>query len=307
MRIGYELILGRFARRSSSVEHIPRLCTRSGGYRCDFASKHAELERLCFLDYRARIVALVAILFTYGSFALANSEISDPTFVEEEEERPNIFKRMENHVQGRVLKGLLELVPLLVTVLVIVYLVNATNNFFRELPFIKDQPWDVPGIGLLILVIIFYLVGLLAIFGVGQLILSGVHRFMNFIPVVRTLYGVTEQAMASVGSSANFSRVVFIEWPRDGMMALGFVTGRARAPSKEEDLVSVYVPTVPNPTSGNMAWVLEDDVVETDMSVEDAMKLIFSGGIVLPESISMARMPRPSRSGDSFVGKYDRG
>ena len=238
---------------------------------------------------------------------MANSEISDPTFVEEEEERPNIFKRMENHVQGRVLKGLLELVPLLVTVLVIVYLVNATNNFFRELPFIKDQPWDVPGIGLLILVIIFYLVGLLAIFGVGQLILSGVHRFMNFIPVVRTLYGVTEQAMASVGSSANFSRVVFIEWPRDGMMALGFVTGRARAPSKEEDLVSVYVPTVPNPTSGNMAWVLEDDVVETDMSVEDAMKLIFSGGIVLPESISMARMPRPSRSGDSFVGKYDRG
>ena len=91
------------------------------------------------------------------------------------------------------------------------------------------------------------------------------------------------------------------------MMALGFVTGRARALSKEEDLVSVYVPTVPNPTSGNMAWVLEDDVVETDMSVEDAMKLIFSGGIVLPESISMARMPRPSRSGDSFVGKYDRG
>ena len=65
-----------------------------------------------------------------------------------------------------MLKGLLELVPLLVTVLVIVYLVNATNNFFRELPFIKDQPWDVPGIGLLILVIIFYLVGLLAIFGV---------------------------------------------------------------------------------------------------------------------------------------------
>lgn len=235
---------------------------------------------------------------------MANSEISDLTG--EEEERPNIFKRVESHIQSRVLKGLLELVPLIVTLLVLVYLINATNDFFRGLPFVKDQPWDFPGIGLVIFLVILYLVGLLAIFGVGQLILNGVHRLMNFIPVVRTLYGVTEQAMASVGSSANFSRVVFIEWPRDGMMAMGFVTGRARAPSKEEDLVSVYVPTVPNPTSGNMAFVLEDDVVETDMTVEDAMKLIFSGGIVLPESISMARMPRPPRSQDSFVGKYDR-
>ena len=129
---------------------------------------------------------------------------------------------------------------------------------------------------------------------------------INYVPVARTLYGVTQQATASVGSRANFSRVVFIEWPRDGMMAMGFVTGRARAPGKEEDLVSVYVPTVPNPTSGNMAFVLEDDVVETDVAVEDAMKLIFSGGIVLPESISMARMPRAPRTEDSFVGKYGR-
>lgn len=228
-----------------------------------------------------------------------------PDLGSENEDRPNIFKRAENHVQGRVLKGLLELVPLLVTVVAIFWLVGFTEGM-RDWPFIDGTFFDRPGIGLLILAIVFYLVGLLALFGAGQLILNGVHRLMNFIPVVRTLYGVTEQAMASVGSSANFSRVVFIEWPRDGMMAMGFVTGRARAPGKEEDLVSVYVPTVPNPTSGNMAFVLEDDVVETDMSVEDAMKLIFSGGIVLPESISMARMPRPPRTADSFVGKYGR-
>ena len=203
------------------------------------------------------------------------------------------------------MKGLLELVPLLVTIIALVYLFNATEGL-REWPFIKGQPWDFPGVGLVFLLIIFYLIGLLAIFRIGQLILTGVHKLMNFIPVVRTLYGVTEQAMASVGSSANFSRVVFIEWPREGMMAMGFVTGRARGPGRAEDLVSVYVPTVPNPTSGNMAFVLEDDVVETDMSVEDAMKLIFSGGIVLPESISMARLPRDPRHAESFIGRYDR-
>ena len=239
-----------------------------------------------------------------GVFALRNGDMSKNG--SELEDRPNILKRVESHIQGRVLKGLLELVPLLVTVVAIFWLIGFTEGM-RDWPFIDGTFLDRPGIGLVILGIVFYLVGLLALFGAGQLVLNGVHRLMNFIPVVRTLYGVTEQAMASVGSSANFSRVVFIEWPRDGMMAMGFVTGRARAPSKEEDLVSVYVPTVPNPTSGNMAFVLEDDVVETDMSVEDAMKLIFSGGIVLPESISMARMPRSPRTEDSFIGKYGRG
>ena len=235
---------------------------------------------------------------------MSNDQTTD-VIPEEEEDEPNFLKRFEQHVQSRVLKGLLELVPLLVTVIALVYLFNATEGL-REWPLIKDRPWDFPGIGLVVLGIVFYLVGLLAIFRVGQLILNGVNKLMNFIPVVRTLYGVTEQAMASVGSSANFSRVVFIEWPRDGMMAMGFVTGRARGPGREEDLVSVYVPTVPNPTSGNMAFVLEDDVVETDMSVEDAMKLIFSGGIVLPESISMARLPRDARHPESFIGRYDR-
>ena len=208
------------------------------------------------------LIALVVVPLRRGSFALANSDISDPTSKEEEEERTNIFRRVENHIQGRVLKGLLELVPLLVTVIALAYLVNATEGL-RDSRFIKDQPWDFPGIGLVILVIVFYLVGLLAIFGVGQLILSGVHRLMNFIPVVRTLYGVTEQAMASVGSRANFSRVVFIEWAsrRDGGEWVSSPAEPGRR-AKEEDLVSVYVPTVPNPTSGNMAFVLEDDVVE---------------------------------------------
>ena len=235
---------------------------------------------------------------------------------DEEQDRPNVFKRVEGHIQGRVISGLFELVPLLVTIIVLVWLIQNTDGFFRnpESPvgqYIAGEdaiaPWlNFPGIGLVILAILFYLIGLVAISRIGQGILSFISRVMNVIPVVRTLYGVTQQAMASVGSRANFSRVVFIEWPRDGMVAMGFVTGRARAPGKEEDLVSIYIPTVPNPTSGNMAFVLEDDVVETDVTVEDAMKLIFSGGIVLPESISMARMPRPPRTEDSFVGKYDK-
>ena len=75
------------------------------------------------------------------------------------------------------------------------------------------------------------------------------------------------------------------------MVAIGFVTGRAFSRSTSESIVVVYIPTVPNPTSGNMAFVLEDDIIETDLTVEDAMKLVFSGGIVLPEAVSLARVP----------------
>ena len=224
----------------------------------------------------------------------------------EAEKQPNILKRTEIHIQRRVVSGLFELVPLIVTMVVLVWLYTTIDPAIRNLPFVKDRWWAFPGIGLVALSIVLYLIGLVALSRVGRAVLAFISTIMNLIPVVRTLYGVTQQAMRSIGSSANFSRVVFIEWPRDGMVAMGFVTGRARSPGKEEDLVSVYIPTVPNPTSGNMAFVLEDDVVETDMSVEDAMKLIFSGGIVLPESISMARMPRPPRTEDSFMGRYDK-
>ena len=72
---------------------------------------------------------------------------------------------------------------------------------------------------------------------------------------------------------------------------MGFVTGRVYSQEKAASLVSVYIPTVPNPTSGNMAFVFEDDVIETNLNPEDAMKLVFSGGIVLPETINLARLP----------------
>ena len=114
---------------------------------------------------------------------------------------------------------------------------------------------------------------------------------MLHIPFVKSVFGVSRQIMTSVTAQYNFSRVVFIEWPREDMIAMGFVTGRAYSERTGESLAVVYVPTVPNPTSGNMALVLEDDIIETDMSVEDAMKLVFSGGISLPENFALARVP----------------
>ena len=172
------------------------------------------------------------------------------------------------------------------------------------MPFIDSRPWDFPGVGIIAIVVIFYVVGLAVSTRLGRAVMDLKSRLVNSIPLVGAVHGAAEQASTNVASQYRFSRVVFIEWPREGMIALGFVTGRAVSTASGESMVVVYIPTAPNPTSGNMAFVIEDDVFETDMSVEDAMKMVFSGGIVLPESLAVARVPRVPAP-QEFVGRFN--
>ncbi len=211
----------------------------------------------------------------------------------------SVLKIIENHVQGRTLAGLVALVPLIVTIVVLFFIIQRADDFVFL--FIRNQPWAFTGIGLVALIIFCYLIGLLIAIPLGRAIMGGVSRVLRTIPVVKTIFGVTEQATAAVTSQFNFSRVVFLEWPRQGMAAIGFLTGHMYSSEGNRSIAIVYIPTVPNPTSGNIAIVPEDDLMETDLSVEDAMKLVFSGGIVLPESISLARV----RNSDSeLIGQF---
>lgn len=198
----------------------------------------------------------------------------------------------------------MRLVPILVTVFVLAFIIGHTDSFVRPLPFVEGRPWDFPGLGLIAIIVIFYLVGLLVSNTVGRRMMSAMDTVLSKVPVVKNVYGVTEQATTLLASDYNFSRVVFLEWPREGMVAIGFVTGRAFSQSGDHSLAIVYIPTVPNPTSGNMAFVNEDDLFETDLTVENAVKLIFSGGIVLPERLAMARLPREPQENE-FIGRFE--
>ena len=224
---------------------------------------------------------------------------------QEQAPKPGLFRRFENHLQGKTLSGLLQLLPLLATAWVLLFLVNQTDGLVRGLAFVEGRPWDFPGIGLLTVIVLCYLIGLLTTNVVGRSFMDGVSLFVSYIPVIKTIYGVTQQATTSLTSQFNFTRVVFLEWPREGMVAMGFVTGRAYTEDGSQSMVSVYIPTVPNPTSGNMAFVIEDEVMETDISVDDAMKLIFSGGMVLPNAISFARLPRREGGVEELIGRFE--
>ena len=216
----------------------------------------------------------------------------------------NVFQRVAGHVQGKTLSGFMALVPLLVTVIVLRFIISYADQFVRPIGFIAGKPWDVPGIGIGGAIVIFYAIGVLVSTRVGRNLMDWKGAFLNRVPVVKTVHSVTQQAITMLTAQYGFTRVVFIEWPREGMVAMGFVTGRAYAADTGQSLVVVYVPTVPNPTSGNMAFVIEDDVVETDLTVEDAMRLVFSGGIVLPDRLSMARLPRVRSEGEP-IGRFE--
>ena len=218
-----------------------------------------------------------------GSLARTNDRVPRGT---------RLFRRIERHVQRRTVGGLTELVPLLVTIVVLVFVIGKADSFIRPLGFVSGQPWDVPGIGIIALIVIFYAVGLVVSTRLGRIAMGYKSAVLNGLPVVGTIYGVTQQAASSMGSQYRFSRVVFLEWPRQGMIALGLVTGRAVSSRTGDSMAIVYIPTVPNPTSGNMAFIMEDDLFETSITTEDAMKMVFSGGIVLPDSLAFGRLPR---------------
>ena len=230
------------------------------------------------------------------------------------ESSPNLLQRAGNHFQSTTVSALISLLPIIIPVAVIVYVVNLVDSMViptltmavRELSGERLTLPQVWGLGLGLALLVCYLVGLMASTPVGQRLIHSVISVMEWIPVVRSIVRVTQQATTVVTAQFSFSRVVFLEWPREGMVAMGFVTARVEKATTEESLAIVYIPTAPNPTSGNMALVAEDDLFETDMTVEDAMKLVFSGGIATPDALTLARMPLEYRVRSEYTGRFDK-
>ena len=209
----------------------------------------------------------------------------------------SLLQRLERHVGRRMLAGFIVLVPLAVTYVILRLVFINLDDLFR--PWVKDRLpiFDFPGVGLVFVVVVLYVVGGVVAVRLGRRAVTWQHAIFSRIPVVKSIYGVVSQVTEALSTpmEQHFSRVVFVEWPRPGFWALGFVTGRFRSPDgKGPDKVVVYVPTVPNPTSGNLAFVEVEDIVESDMSVEDAMKLVFSGGIILPGARRLAEPQKPA-------------
>lgn len=197
----------------------------------------------------------------------------------------NKVQKVETHVWGRVRSGFMMFVPILVTYLVLRLLVDYTDGLLS--PLLNLLPFNAPGLSLMLLFVIFYFSGLVLSPRVGKLTVAAQHAVFSRIPVIKSIYGLTEQVAGHLSSydGHEFSRVVLVEWPKPDVFAIAFVTGHCEMKGDDGGRIAVYIPTVPNPTSGMFALMRQSDVVDTDITVEEAIKLVLSGGIVLPDKM----------------------
>lgn len=158
-------------------------------------------------------------------------------------------------------------------------------------------PFSIPGIGLLLALIGLTLIGALTAGILGRAVNQLLEGILNRLPVIRSLYSAIKQIMETVlaNKSAAFRECVLIEYPRKGIWTLGFITGRTRGEVQEktaEEVINVFVPTTPNPTSGFLLFVPERDIIRLKMPIDDGLKLVVSGGIVTPPGEVTALPPK---------------
>ena len=208
--------------------------------------------------------------------------------------RPGVFGRLRSWF----FTGLLVTAPVLLTVYITWWAIQLIDGQVAGLlpGFDQLRFASVPGVGLVIGVLLITLIGAIAAGFLGRWIIKLGESILNRMPVVRTIYGASKQILETVISTQSdaFREVVLVEYPRRDLWVIGFVTGGTKgevARLVDIDMVNVFVPTTPNPTSGFLLFCPRDEVIFMKMSVEDAVKLVVSGGIVTPPDNGTSKLP----------------
>jgi uncharacterized membrane protein len=195
-------------------------------------------------------------------------------------------------LRGYFFAGVLITAPLGITIYIAWSFISWVDS--QVIPLLPERynperylPFSVPGIGLLIVLVGLTLIGALTAGIIGRLFINTSERLLNRMPIVRSLYSATKQIFETVlaQKSTAFRDVVLIEYPRRGMWAIGFITGTTEGEVQElteDEVVNVFLPTTPNPTSGFLLFVPRSDIISLHMSVEEGIKMVVSGGIVTP-------------------------
>jgi uncharacterized membrane protein len=191
--------------------------------------------------------------------------------------------------------GLLVLLPIWVTLLIIKFVVDLVDQSLSLLP-MGSQPdvllgVHIPGLGLLFAILIVFLTGMLVTNFIGTWLVALWEKLLSRIPLVRSIYTAVKQVLSTVFApeGESFRKVLLIEYPRKGIWTIAFQTGSGfQIPGShvQDELITVFVPTTPNPTAGFILLVPKQHVIELKMGVDQAFKYIISLGVVLPSSMA---------------------
>ena len=190
------------------------------------------------------------------------------------------------HLKTHIFRGLLAIIPIGLSYLVIRFFYLTVDTRITKL-IDRWLGFRIPGLGILIVLIILYLLGLAASHWAGRKAFGLVELVTTRIPLIKTVYTLGKQLAdaLSLPEKGAFKRVVMVEHFRPGVWSVGFVTATLKDRDTGEDMVRVFIPTAPNPTSGFVVMLKSSQVREVDWSVHEAMNSIISGGMVGPERI----------------------
>ncbi len=165
-------------------------------------------------------------------------------------------------------------------------------------------PFSVPGIGLLVAIVFFILVGWFTRNFLGRLVIRASEYVVDRMPVVRSIYGALKQFFETMmaGKSQAFREVVMFQYPRPGIWVIGFVSGTTEGEVQrrlEDEVVNVFLPTTPNPTSGFLLFVPRRELVSLEMTIEEAIKMVVSAGMVTPPDPARLRKMHSAPKADS--------
>ena len=218
----------------------------------------------------------------------------------EKNERGGIGKALKKYL----ITGVLVWLPIVVTVWVLTYIINASDQLINLIPS-RWRPenytgFKIPGLGVIVAVVVLFVTGVFAANVLGRKILEGWDSLLGRIPVVKSIYSsvkkVSESLLSDNGRS--FKTPVLVPFPQPDIWTIAFVSGSIpgvvqKSLSETETYVSVYVPTTPNPTGGYYIMVKQSDIRELDMSVDDALKYVISLGMVMPDDLPLKHKVTP--------------
>ena len=200
-----------------------------------------------------------------------------------------ILKRLRNYL----ISGLLFWIPLILTIVVIKFFLEFVNSlvpqeYLPEVIFNLDT--TIPGSGVILVLVILIITGLLVTNILGRRLVSLWESLLNKIPGFRNIYNVLKKVSDTVlnSSTESFKKAYLIQYPNKGIWVIAFQSGDYRGQAESvigEEIINLFVPTTPNPTSGFFVLIPKKDALELDISVEEAFKLVISAGVVTPNSV----------------------
>ena len=216
-----------------------------------------------------------------------------------EEKNLGMVAQFKKDVKRRMLAGLLLILPVYVTYFVIKFLFGFVGGTLSpvikkilplygiSLPKSSLDEFIITFLSIVLTFILLYFIGIFAANFVGKIIITYFENLLTKTPIVKNIYSSVKQIIHSVGlpGKQSFKRVVLVDFPKAGTKSIGFVTG-ATQHNNENKLISVFIPTTPNPTTGFLIFTPEDEVIDSNLTVEEAFKILFSGGVLTPKDIT---------------------